>query len=60
VEGEAKEIAFGDEVGEPVEVSGYVVRLLAGEEGKELLEGFGEDEGLGGGEGDCRGRSSVR
>jgi hypothetical protein len=39
VEGEAERVTFGEEVGEPVDMGGYVVRFLDGEEGEELLEG---------------------
>lgn len=52
MEGEAEGVAFGEEVGEAVDVGGYIVWFLGGEAGKELLERFGEDEGFGGLEGD--------
>ena len=44
VEGEAERVAGGEEVGEAVDVRGYVVRGLGGEVGEEVLDGFGEDE----------------
>jgi hypothetical protein len=60
MEGEAEGVAFGEEVGEPVDVGGYVVRFLGCQVGKEGLQGFGEDEGfgVGGGEGDRGGEWS--
>ena len=50
VEGEAEGVAGGEEVGARVQVGGYVVRGLGGEEGEE-----GEVGGCGGGEGEAAG-----
>lgn len=48
VEGQAEEVAFGEEVGASVQVRDYVVRGLGGEEGE---EGGGVVVGGGGGGG---------
>lgn len=63
MEGEAEGVAGGDEVGESVDVGGYVVRVLGVEGGEEGLQGFGEDEWGGGwflGVGECCGGCSLR
>ncbi len=48
MEGEPERVAFGEEVGEPVDVRGDVLWFLGGEVREELLEGSGEDEGFAG------------
>lgn len=47
VEGEADEVALGQEVGEAVDVCGDVVWFLAVQFGEKLLQGLGEDEWAG-------------
>lgn len=49
VEGEAEDVAFGEQVGEAVNVGGDVVWFLGGQVGEELLDGSGKDKGFGGG-----------
>jgi len=44
VEGEPESVAFGQQIGEAVDVRDDVVRFLHAELGKEVLERFGEDE----------------
>ena len=46
MEGEAQAVACLEQVGESVDVRGYVVWFLRREGGEELLDGFGEDEGF--------------
>lgn len=48
MEGQADEVAGREEVGEAVDVGGDVVGALGVQGWEEGLDGFGEDEGLGG------------
>ena len=55
VEGEAQDVALGEEVGSVVEVCGDVVRCLGLEDGEEFADGSGE-----GGRGGLGGRGRER